>query len=255
MSRTPLIAGNWKMHGSRGAVDEFAAQMKSSIADIAVDLLVCAPFVYLERLSGALARTPIAVGGENLAGEVDAGAFTGEVNGAMLRDVGCTHVIVGHSERRALFGESDTIVARKIAAAATAGLQPILCVGETLEERDAGETEQVLARQLRAVLSHSHSSSHSDTLAVLTVAYEPVWAIGTGRSATPEQAQAMHAFIRNQIALEDATLSRSMRLLYGGSVKLENAAELFAGADVDGALVGGASLKAASFLDIARAAA
>ncbi len=240
MSRTPLIAGNWKMYGSRGAADDFATEVKAATADVAADLLVCAPFVYLQRLAESLAGTPVAVGGENLAAEVDEGAFTGEVNGAMLRDVGCEYVIVGHSERRALFGEDDAVVAGKVAAAALAGLKPILCVGETLQEREADETEQVLARQLRAVLSHGNA----DQLAQLTVAYEPVWAIGTGRSATPEQAQAVHAFIRNQIALENATLSQSMRLIYGGSVKPDNAAALFAGQDVDGALVGGASLKA-----------
>lgn len=249
MSRTALIAGNWKMHGSRAVVDDFVGQLQASGAASHAELLVCAPFVYLERMGAALADTPVAVGAENLAAEVEPGAFTGEVSGAMLADVGCSHVIVGHSERRALYGETDVIVARKVVAAAAAGLRPILCVGETLEQRDAGQAETVLRRQLQAVMD----ACDEQTLAALTIAYEPVWAIGTGRSATPAQAQAMHAYIRQQIAAKNARLSRSMRLLYGGSVKPDNAADLFAGDDVDGALVGGASLQAASFMDIARA--
>lgn len=247
MSRKPLVAGNWKMHGSKAAVAEFVTHIQSSTLADTVDLLLCVPSVYLDRLSSALASTALAVGAEDISLEAGEGAFTGEVSGAMLADVGCSHVIVGHSERRALYGETDAIVARKVDAAAGAGLQPILCVGETLEERDAGQTEVVLQRQLQAVFGHCQQ----DALARLVVAYEPVWAIGTGRSATPEQAQAMHAYIREQISSSDVTLSRSMRLLYGGSVKPDNAAELFAGDDVDGALIGGASLKAASFLDIA----
>lgn len=238
------------MHGSRAAVNDFAAQLQSTQPAGRADLLVCAPFVYLERLAAALADTRVAVGAENLACEAGEGAFTGEVNGAMLADVGCSHVIVGHSERRALYGEDDATVARKVTAAAAAGLQPILCVGETLDQRDAGHAEPVLQRQLQAVTD----GCDAQTLAALIIAYEPVWAIGTGRSASPEQAQQMHAFVRQHIASRDVTLSRSMRLLYGGSVKPDNAAELFAGDDVDGALVGGASLEAASFLDIAHAA-
>lgn len=250
MSRTPLIAGNWKMHGSRATVDEFTEQLQSAELANRVDLLVCAPFVYLERLSAVFVNTPVAIGGEDLSTEVEQGAFTGEINGTMLADVGCSHVIVGHSERRVLYGETDVVVAQKVNAAAVAGLQPILCVGETLEQRDAGQAEAVLQRQIQAITD----ACDEKTLAMLTIAYEPIWAIGTGRTATPEQAQVMHSFIREQIASSDVTLSRSMRLLYGGSVKPDNAAELFAGGDVDGALVGGASLKAASFMDIARAA-
>lgn len=250
MSTKPLIAGNWKMHGSRAAVTEFAGALDAASVTPQVDMLVCAPFVYLQQLAAALAGTAVAVGGENLATATAAGAFTGEISGAMLADVGCSHVIVGHSERRALYGETDAVVAAKVTAAVAAGLQPILCVGETLEQRDADQAETVLAAQIRAVFD----ACDAPTLAALTIAYEPIWAIGTGRSATPAQAQAMHAYLRQQIAASDVTLSRSMRLLYGGSVKPDNAADLFAGADVDGALVGGASLKAASFMDIARAA-
>lgn len=250
MKRTPLIAGNWKMNGRAAAIDAFAHELRSSTRTTAVDALVCVPFVYVERLARQLADTPVAVGGENLSAASADGALTGEVSGAMLADVGCSHVIVGHSERRALFGETDAMVARKANAAVAAGLQPIVCIGETLEQRRANQAEAVLAQQLQAVLD----ACDATTLAALTIAYEPIWAIGTGHSATPEQAQAMHEYIRQQIAASDDTLSRSMRLLYGGSVKPDNAAQLFAGDDVDGALIGGASLKAASFLDIVRAA-
>ena len=248
MIRTPLVAGNWKMHGSRAAVDDFAAQLRNSECPATVDMLVCVPFVYLERLALALADTVVAVGGENIAETVEPGALTGEINGAMLADVGCRYVLVGHSERRAQQGEDDAVVARKVNAAAAAGINPVLCVGETLAERDSGQAECVLARQLQAVLT----ACSAQTLDKLTIAYEPVWAIGSGRSASPAQAQQMHAFIRTQIAASNVTLSRSMRLLYGGSVKPDNAAALFAQDDVDGALVGGASLNAASFMDIAR---
>jgi len=250
MKRTPLIAGNWKMHGSRAAIDRFAGTLQAADLPGGVELLVCVPFVYLQRMRSVLSASTVAVGAQNLAGEVESGAFTGEVNGTMLADIGCSHVIVGHSERRALYGESDGVVARKVDAALSAGLRPILCIGETLEQRDAGETEAVLQRQLRAVLDDRDAR----TLAPLTIAYEPVWAIGTGHSASAEQAQQAHDFIREQIAAKDVTLSRSMRLLYGGSVKPDNAAGLFAGDDVDGALVGGASLDAASFSNIACAA-
>src|SRR5699024_10717171 len=216
-----------------------------------VELLVCAPFTHLARLAVGLAGTPFAVGGQDLAGEVAEGAYTGEINGAMLADVSCSLVIVGHSERRIHHGEGDALIARKVAAAIAAGLQPILCVGETLAERKAGTAEQVLQQQLQMVLH----DNDAETLARLVIAYEPVWAIGTGHSATPDQAQAMHAFMRAQIAAKDVKLARSIRLLYGGSVKPENAAALFVEQDIDGALVGGASLQATSFMDIARAAA
>lgn len=238
------------MHGSRAAVDEFVAELQGHARPDAVEMLICVPFVYLERFAAALAGQPsIAVGAQDIAQEETDGAFTGEINGAMLADVGCSHVIVGHSERRTLYGESDVLVARKVSAAAAAGLQPMLCVGETLDERESGRAQQVLERQLQAVFAQCEAQA----LERLTIAYEPVWAIGTGRSASPEQAQQMHAFIRAQIAASNVTLSRSMRLLYGGSVKPDNAAALFAQHDVDGALVGGASLKAASFMNIARA--
>jgi len=250
MSRKTLIAGNWKMNGSAAQVDEFAQAMAADGGRVSAELLVCVPLVYIERMARGLSGSGVALGAQNLADEVEPGAFTGEVNGAMLAESGCSHVIVGHSERRALYGETNAVVAAKVQAAVAAGLQPILCVGETLDQRDAERTEAVLTAQLDAVLSACDDA----TLAQMTLAYEPVWAIGTGRSASPEQAQAIHAFLRAQIERKDATLAGSMQFLYGGSVKPDNAAALFAGADVDGALVGGASLKADSFLDIARAA-
>lgn len=250
MSRTMLIAGNWKMNGDAGQVDAFARSLAADASAITADMLVCVPFVYIERLVAGLADAPVAVGGQNVAAEVDAGAFTGEVNGAMLADIGCRYVIVGHSERRAMYGETDSVVAAKTSAAVAVGLTPIVCVGETLEQREADQTEAVLAAQIGALFEQCDAR----TLAEVVIAYEPIWAIGTGRSASPEQAQDVHAFLRGQIADRDATIAGSVLLLYGGSVKPDNAAALFAGADVDGALIGGASLKADSFLDIARAA-
>ncbi|WP_348767193.1 triose-phosphate isomerase [uncultured Salinisphaera sp.] len=249
MSRRMLIAGNWKMNGDAARVDAFARALSADAGAISADMLVCVPFVYVERLAAGLADAPVALGAQNLAAEVDPGAFTGEVNGAMLADVGCRYVIVGHSERRALYGETDAVVAAKASAAVAAGLTPIVCVGETLEQREADQTEAVLAAQLAALFEQCDRA----TLAAAVIAYEPIWAIGTGRSASPEQAQDVHAFLRGQIADRDATIAESVLLLYGGSVKPDNAAALFAGADVDGALIGGASLKADSFLDIARA--
>jgi triosephosphate isomerase len=248
--RTRLVAGNWKMHGSRAANAPLLAALKSGAGSAAgVSIAVCVPFPYLQETAAALAGTAIAWGGQTLS-EHDAGAYTGEVSGRMLRDFGCTYAIVGHSERRALYGEDDAQVAAKFAAARRAGLTPILCVGETLEERERGTTEAVVARQLAAVLAAGGAAA----LAGAVVAYEPVWAIGTGRTATPGEAQAVHAFIRARVAAADPAVAASVPILYGGSVKPGNAAELFAQADVDGGLIGGASLIAADFLAICVAA-
>jgi triosephosphate isomerase len=214
-------------------------------------MLLCPPFVYLPAVAGWIAGSGIALGGQNLADRVGQGAYTGEVSGAMLRDVGCSHVIVGHSERRALYGESDALVATKFQAAQQAGLVPILCVGETLAERESGLTRQVIDRQIRAVVGAAGVAAFANAV----VAYEPVWAIGTGRTATPEQAQEVHAFIRGIVAGQDATIASGLRILYGGSVKGANARNLFAMDDIDGGLVGGASLVGAEFLEIFRAAA
>jgi len=252
MTRKMMVAGNWKMNGSVEQVERFVSGLTGSDDRFDAILLICPPAVYIATMAARLkdSRQPVSVGAQNIAVEREPGAFTGEVNGAMHVDAGASHVIVGHSERRALYGETDEIVAAKADSAAAAGLTPIICVGETLEQREAGAAEQVLGAQLAALFDHCEAQ----TLERAIIAYEPIWAIGTGRSATPEQAQEIHAFLRSQIAERNATLAQSVQLLYGGSVKPDNAAALFAGADVDGALVGGASLTADSFLDIARAA-
>ena len=251
MSRRYLIAGNWKMNGTlaanAGLVEELLAR-EEQYPDI--DMLVCPPAVYLDSVRRQIDGDAIFVGAQNLSDQAKPGAFTGEVTGAMLAEFGCRYVIVGHSERRALYGEDDATVARKFAAAQAAGLIPILCVGETLEERDGGVTEAVLGRQLGAVLA----ASGVGAFARAVIAYEPVWAIGTGRTASPEQAQAAHAYLRGQLAAQDAKIANSTQLLYGGSVKADNAAALLSCADVDGGLIGGASLKAADFLAICAAA-
>ena len=236
--RARLVAGNWKMNGSLRANAALLDAIKSGIKR-GDNVAVCAPYPYLGQVSESLSGSAIAWGAQNVS-EHDSGAYTGEVSGAMLKEFGCRYAIVGHSERRQLYGESDARVAAKFAAARSAGITPILCVGETLEEREAGRTEEVVARQLGAVL-------RSNDFGSAVLAYEPVWAIGTGRNATPEQAQALHAFLR-------ARLSPGVRILYGGSVKAANAAAIFAMPDVDGGLIGGASLVAKEFLEIVRAA-
>ena len=241
MARTPLVAGNWKMHGSRASNKALLDALLGGIAGVAgVECAVCVPFPYLGEVAEQLRGSALAWGAQNVS-EHARGAYTGEVSAAMLKEFGCRYVIVGHSERRQLFGESDSQVAGKFAAALDAGLTPILCVGETLEDREAGRTEEVVARQLDAVLKQK-------SLSEAVLAYEPVWAIGTGRTATPEQVQAVHAFARRRIF-------KATRILYGGSVKPENAAAIFAMPDVDGGLIGGASLVEEDFLAIARAAA
>ncbi len=248
--RRPLVAGNWKMNGSRESVKKLVDGIKQGISSVsAVEVAVCPPFVYIPEVASLLQGTPVAWGAQNLS-EHESGAYTGEVAGPMVKDFGCSYVIVGHSERRSLYGESDELVARKFAAARRFGLMPILCVGELLEEREAGQTEQVVARQLDAVLA----LEGVDALAGAVIAYEPVWAIGTGKTATPEQAQEVHAFIRAKIAKQNDTIARQIRILYGGSVKGSNAAELFRMPDIDGGLIGGASLNAEEFLTICRAA-
>ncbi len=248
--RRPLVAGNWKMHGSRAEtaqlLDELIQQQSNALA---AEVAVCPPFVYLPDAARRLKESNIALGGQNVSAE-PVGAFTGEVSAAMLKDVGCRFVIVGHSERRALFHEDDKLVARKFMAVQSQKLTPILCVGETLEQRERGETETVVARQLDAVVAVAGIAA----FAAAVIAYEPVWAIGTGKNATPDQAQAVHAFIRGRIAARDAKIAADLRILYGGSVKAANAAELFEMPDVDGGLVGGASLRGDEFGKICAAA-
>ena len=243
-TRRPLVAGNWKMHGTRpGNAALLAGLMAQSRGGC--EVLVCPPAVYLADAVAVLAGSGMAVGAQDVSAEVQ-GAYTGEVAAPMLADIGCTHAIVGHSERRTLHGETDAQVAAKAGRALDAGLVPIVCVGETLAERDAGQTDAVVHRQLAVVIA-----ALGDRMGRTVVAYEPVWAIGTGRTATPEQAQAVHAAIRAQLAAASAA---HVRVLYGGSVKADNAAALFAMPDVDGSLVGGASLKAGEFAAICRAA-
>jgi triosephosphate isomerase len=236
MARTRLVAGNWKMHGSRQTIRALLDEIVAGMGDAGAQCAVCAPFPYLGQVAERLRGTKVAWGAQNVS-EHASGAYTGEVAAAMLAEFGCRYVIVGHSERRQLYGETDAQVAAKYKAARAAGLTPIVCVGETLAEREAGRTEEVVGRQMSAV-----------PFAGGVVAYEPVWAIGTGRNATPEQAQEVHAFLRQRLPADTP-------ILYGGSVKPQNAVAIFAMPDVDGGLIGGASLVAADFLAIVRAAA
>ncbi len=246
--RKKLVAGNWKMHGSLAENAALLTALKPALAGI--EAVVCVPFPYLAQAQVELAGSSIAWGAQNLS-EQAKGAFTGEVSASMLLDFGCTYVIVGHSERRSLYGESDALVASKYMAAQAAGLTPILCVGESLAERESGVTQAVVARQLDAVIDAAGVGS----LAQAVIAYEPVWAIGTGKTASPEQAQAVHAFIRSKIAALDAGVADQLVIQYGGSVKAANAAELMVQPDIDGGLIGGASLVADEFIAICRAAA
>jgi triosephosphate isomerase (TIM) len=248
--RSKIVAGNWKLHGSRDFATGLVAELVAGLPLDGVEMVVLPPLPYLGDLVEDFERHAISFGAQDVSSN-EKGAYTGEVSAAMLVDVGARYGLVGHSERRQYHAESSELVAAKFQAAKNAGLVPILCVGETLEQREAGQTEAVIAAQLEPVLD----LVGVEAFAGAVVAYEPVWAIGTGRTASPEQAQAVHAFIRGVVKGRDARIGDSLPLLYGGSVKPDNAAELFAQADVDGGLVGGASLVAADFLAIARAAA
>lgn len=248
--RTLLVAGNWKMHGSRAMAKSLVNGLLSELEKLdGFDVAVFPPAPYLSQVQELANDSRIAWGGQTLNPNPQ-GAFTGEVSGAMLADFGCRFVLVGHSERRSLFGESDDDVAERYAAALEAGLEPVLCLGESLQEREAGATEQVVARQLDAVIDRCGI----DGLGRGVLAYEPVWAIGTGLTASPEQAQSVHAFLRGKLTGLDGTIGGQIRILYGGSVKASNAADLFARDDIDGALVGGASLTVEDFIGICRAA-
>ncbi|MBA3979140.1 MAG: triose-phosphate isomerase [Alcanivorax sp.] len=246
--RTSLVAGNWKMHGRLDMARDLAARIAAG-APAGVELALCPPYPYLAALQQTLAGTPVALGAQNLA-EQPEGAFTGEVAGEMLSEFGCRYVLVGHSERRSLYGETDAVVATKFQRAQAAGLVPVLCLGESQAEREAGQTEAVVGRQLDAVLALAGVAAFHQAV----IAYEPVWAIGTGLTASPEQAQAVHAFIRQRLAGHDAAVAAATRILYGGSVKADNAALLLAEPDIDGGLIGGASLDADSFLAICQVA-
>lgn len=243
--RRKLIAGNWKMNGSVAANAVLLDGVRAGASGLAADLAVCVPTPYLAQVQAALAGSAIAWGAQDLSLHA-AGAYTGEVSGAMLRDFGCQFVIVGHSERRSLHGETDAIVVGKTLRALSFGLTPIVCVGETLEEREAGQTEQIVSAQLSAVLAAV------DAVGKIVVAYEPVWAIGTGKTATPEMAQQVHAQLRALLLKADPAAGAGVRLLYGGSMKPDNARDLLGMADIDGGLIGGAALKAEDFLAIAR---
>jgi triosephosphate isomerase len=246
--RRKLIAGNWKMHGNLAENGYLLSGVLAGMGSVKANVAVCVPFPYLAQTQAKLAGSTVAWGAQNVS-QHGKGAYTGEVSAAMLNDFGCAYVIVGHSERRALYGESDAVVAEKFAAAQAAGLTPILCVGETLEERETGVTEQVVGRQLDAVIAKSGVAA----LARAVVAYEPVWAIGTGKTASPDQAQAVHAFIRGKIGALDAAIAEGLIIQYGGSMKAANAVELLSQPDIDGGLIGGAALNAEEFLAICRA--
>lgn len=243
-----LIAGNWKMNGSVATNALLLDGIRMGASELSVELAVCVPAPYLAQAQSALSGSAIAWGAQDLSMH-EAGAHTGEVSGSMLRDFGCKFVIVGHSERRSLYGETDAIVASKTLRALSSGLTPIVCVGETLQEREAGNTNSVVSGQLQAVLA-----AVGGQLEKIVVAYEPVWAIGTGKTATPEMAQQVHAHLRTLLLTNDRQAGTQVRLLYGGSMKPDNARDLMAMADIDGGLIGGASLKAEDFLAIARSA-
>lgn len=248
--RQKLVVGNWKMHGNAA---ENRQRLQSLVAGVPavgnVAVAVCVPFPYLAQAQALLAATPVAWGAQTLS-EHAQGAYTGEVSAAMLGDFACRYVIVGHSERRALYAESDALVAAKFVAALAGRMIPILCVGETLAQREAGETARVVAAQLDAVLDRAGIAAFAGAV----VAYEPVWAIGTGRTASPEQAQEVHAAIRVRLAARDARVAAGLQIVYGGSVKAQNAGDIFAQPDIDGGLVGGASLVVDEFLAICQAA-
>ncbi len=247
--RQMLVAGNWKMNGTLESVTTLVEGIKAGLDSVTkTEVAVCPPFVYLETVNRLISGTSIALGAQNVAKE-DPGAFTGEIAAPMLKDFGCKYVIVGHSERRTLYGETDSLVADKYARVLNEWLTPILCVGELLEEREAGKKEEVVARQLDAVIDRVGIAGIGKGV----IAYEPVWAIGTGKTASPEEAQEAHAFIRGRLASHDKAVAEATRILYGGSVNAGNIEGLAAMADIDGGLIGGASLQAENFLAICRA--
>lgn len=249
--RQQLVAGNWKMHGSKASIKSLMTGLNTGAANIeGVLMAICPPSIYMDYVKNCLTTDAIALGAQNIAVEPNQGAYTGEISAKMLQDFDCRYVILGHSERRAIYGETNELVAQKVQTALSEGLTPILCVGETLEEREAGQLESIISAQLNAVVNVVGIQAFSSVV----IAYEPVWAIGTGKTATSAQAQAVHAFIRQQIANRDAGIAEKMIIQYGGSVKPDNAAELFSQPDIDGGLIGGASLNAKDFLAICKAA-
>ncbi|MGF1642131.1 MAG: triose-phosphate isomerase [Thiotrichales bacterium] len=247
--RKHLVAGNWKLNGSLAETETLIGGILGGMAEVTASVAVCPPFPYLARAQSLLVGSNVGLGAQNVCDE-DKGAFTGEVSAAMLAEFGCRYAIVGHSERRSLYGESDEMVARRFMGALRGGLVPILCVGESLAEREAGVTEAVVARQMDAVTALAGIGAYRAAV----IAYEPVWAIGTGKTASPEQAEDVHRFIRERLAQQDAEIAAQVQILYGGSVKPDNAAVLFSQPNIDGGLIGGAALKAEDFLAICRAA-
>lgn len=248
--RQVLVAGNWKMNGSRESIRSLLDGVKAGMGDVnSAEVAVCAPAIYIPLVEELLGGSAVSWGGEDLSVH-ESGAYTGEIAASMLNDFHCKYVIIGHSERRTYHNESDELVADKYEAAMNAGLVPIFCIGETLDEREQGITNEVVARQVDAVINKLGVAA----LARGVIAYEPVWAIGTGKTATPEQAQEVHAFIRSRIAASDAAVAEGVQILYGGSMNAGNASDLLSQSDIDGGLIGGASLKADDFLAIAKAA-
>ncbi|GAB6033826.1 triose-phosphate isomerase [Galenea microaerophila] len=250
VKRKPFVAGNWKMHGDKASILTLMTGLKAKIDDVnGVDVAVCPPALYIDYVSSVNGGA-LSIGAQNMAEVPDQGAFTGEISSAMLKDLACDYVILGHSERRDIFGESNELVANKVAVALKAGLTPILCVGEHLEERESGQAEAVIGSQLNAVIDKVGIEAFEK----IVIAYEPVWAIGTGKTASPEQAQEIHAFIRGRLAELNPQIAEKVIIQYGGSVKPDNAKELFGQPDIDGGLIGGASLNADDFIAICKAA-
>lgn len=250
--RTPLVAGNWKMNGSRGSIEELVAGIKNQLSELSgaqLEILLCPPAIYIPQVVDSCSGTGLMVGGQNAAAH-ESGAYTGEISPVFLKDFGCSHVILGHSERRQLFAETDELIAEKFELAQREGLTPVLCIGETQAQRESGETFAVVQQQLLAVMDKLGVKALENSV----LAYEPVWAIGTGLTATPEQAQEVHQQIRSLVAEQDESVANGLRILYGGSVKASNAASLFACPDIDGGLIGGASLDASEFMAICQAA-
>ncbi len=243
--RQSLVMGNWKMNGSRSEGLALANAIAAGLKDGDQGIAVCVPYVYLSDVQGAIESTPLALGGQNVADQ-SSGAYTGEISAAMLKECGCTYALVGHSERRSYYGDTDESVATRFCQAQKEGITPVLCIGETLEERESDTTFAVIDRQLNAVIN----MAGIDALADSVIAYEPVWAIGTGKTASDEQAQEVHKYIRQQIAAKSQVVADKIQILYGGSVKPDNAKAIFAMPDIDGGLIGGASLDAESFLAI-----
>jgi triosephosphate isomerase len=246
--RKTIVAGNWKMNASKDSVESLVTDILSGASDVSAEIIVCAPFPYLSQVEVLIEGSNLMLGAQNLNLNAS-GAFTGEVSAEMIKDFGANHVIVGHSERRSLYGETSEIVAEKTKAAIDSGLTPILCLGESLDQRESGKTESVVSEQLNKVIKMVGIEAFNNII----VAYEPVWAIGTGMTATPEQAQAVHKFIRDLLASSDQNIADKTAILYGGSMNAGNAVELISCSDIDGGLIGGAALKAEDFLQICKA--